>query len=736
MSGGIVRNEGGGRAGEGTHVDEREIKYGNKEEEEEKKEGGGDSRKREEGVVEREGEIEGKGITKEGDEEKEGEKGEGSMQHSFDSSSSTPPPPLAPSLSPILEQQSPYSRSPASTPVAPLQLPPIDPSDEQNGGHRILNPAKLIRRDSVGSSGGSGDVHMKDTANSCTPSPTQPQLSFLTGLLSHRCAQQSLHQHIQKRDVHGAAKLLPQALGTAGLGREKGESAPKPHPENIQTVLQILATSAPTQGFDLQNLALVTHLLREVTLLVREVFRLTGSNSGDGTDEASPDPFTSLHPLYGNWSALPSANLPSNLVHLGKPHSTSAQYNNLLTTATQGYLHTLFQQTLHLSLSGHYTPALTASSHLLHLNRQDDFGVRFRIPIYMLKLNMPLQAVRFCLAWLEDTTPTSTPTANNSSSSGFWDRKRSWDENWEQEAVVGVIENSRGKVGGVDLSLDMVQGRYQRGAFAMPGMAFLVALGCWRMWKAAGGGLPGGGGGVGGKAQACCLYARSWLRLAHKANKHVLRILLSSIMLPGKYIGPTGYMSTRGGGRAPLIIAGPSPTPSTTANPSSGNPNTGKNNNGGNSNRPKDLVGTNTGMDTYEEANDFLFTTQGLFTESDEVKQWLYDTMFSVVANTCLGCGKKETRVGEHRACLSCHSEWYCGLECQNRAWGGHKRRCVEIRKGRKLREMGTGLVRPLGELLSKCIIDLDASSSREKRAIYRGCQHGVRGTKMGKPEA
>ena len=276
---------------------------------------------------------------------------------------------------------------------------------------------------------------------------------------------------------------------------------------------------------------------------------------------------------------------------------------------------------------------------MLELDKGDDCGIRYMAPVYMLKAGNELQAVKFCMRWLDE---------------------------FGGVGGGGVVGGGGMSVGGVDLGLDMVQGRYVRAAMKNPRFAFLVAVGCWKMFCAVaggalvnggcsgGGGIGGGRGGgrgiTGGGGLYVCRSARAWLRLGHKSNRHVLRILLTMITHKSTYIGPTGYLNTSASSSAPGTVGGP---------------------------------------DSYEEANDFIFSTSGLLLdEADNIPRWLCDTAHMWVLNTCPGCGTREAKVGEHKACMGCRGEWYCGVECQRRSWEGHKRRCVEVRKDRKMRAL------------------------------------------------
>ncbi|RPB19536.1 hypothetical protein L211DRAFT_842616 [Terfezia boudieri ATCC MYA-4762] len=140
------------------------------------------------------------------------------------------------------------------------------------------------------------------------------------------------------------------------------------------------------------------------------------------------------------------------------------------------------------------------------------------------------------------------------------------------------------------------------------------------------------GGGGGGGGLPVCKSARAWLRLGHKSNRHVLRILLTMITHKTTYFGPTGYITG-----AQSTIPSPTITPTSSA-PAAGFPNPAG----------------------YEEANDFIYSTHGLFMDEErDVQRWLVDTAHMWVVNTCPGCGQKEVRVGEHKACLGCRGEWY-----------------------------------------------------------------------------
>ena len=50
---------------------------------------------------------------------------------------------------------------------------------------------------------------------------------------------------------------------------------------------------------------------------------------------------------------------------------------------------------------------------------------------------------------------------------------------------------------------------------------------------------------------------------------------------------------------------------------------------------------------------------------------------YEQIAETCAACGKK----GKVRRCARCKSVGYCGKECQESAWGAHKKECKRIAK-------------------------------------------------------
>ena len=42
----------------------------------------------------------------------------------------------------------------------------------------------------------------------------------------------------------------------------------------------------------------------------------------------------------------------------------------------------------------------------------------------------------------------------------------------------------------------------------------------------------------------------------------------------------------------------------------------------------------------------------------------------------CGGCGKVETEELKLKSCSRCGTDWYCGTDCQKRAWKSHKLKC------------------------------------------------------------
>ena len=369
-----------------------------------------------------------------------------------------------------------------------------------------------------------------------------------------------------------------------------------------------------------------------------------------------PNCFSPEHPYYGAWSARAGADEAGGDSPRRRNGSGSIGGDGIEQVGRGGYI-LVVEQVIHGYMKMEkWEAALRWAGKALQLDIDDDCGIRFVMPVSMLKLGMGLPCVKFCMGWLDELGGAGPAVPVT----GAW-------------AGAG----GGGVVGGVDLGLDMVQGRYVRAAGRWPRMAFLVALGCWWMFVESGmvnqyvkrgsGNGSGNNNGLaaGGSGLPVCKSARAWLRLGHKSNRHVLRILLTMITHKTTYIGPTGYITG-----AQSTIPSPTITP-ISSTPAAGFP---------------DPAG-------YEEANDFIYSTHGLFMdESRDVQKWLVDTAHTWVVNTCPGCVQREGRVGEHKACLGCRGEWYCGVECQRRCWGMHKIRCREVMRERKMRGLGRGL--------------------------------------------
>lgn len=349
------------------------------------------------------------------------------------------------------------------------------------------------------------------------------------------------------------------------------------------------------------------------------------------------------HPLYGSWSAKAGNEISEDE---GSRGSAGVGGDSTERVGRGAYVLVL-EQFIHGCLrSQKWENALSLSIDMLELDRGDDCGVRFIMPVAMLKLGLGSQAVKFCWKWLDESGGTAPLPAS-----------LGWSQTWGSTRGGGVVD-------GVDLELDMVQGKYHRAVAMWPRMAFLVALGMWWIFTDISR-MPGRGIGGNGRGLPVCRSAKAWLRLGHKSNRHVLRILLTMVTHKNTFLGPTGYLSGQS-------------VPSPTTKPGQYTPST-----------PRNALPF-PDPSSYEEANDFIYSTHGLFMdESREVPRWLSETTHALVANTCPGCRQKEVIVGEHRACLGCRTELYCGVDCQRKCWERHKEECNKVRNGVKMRKMG-----------------------------------------------
>ena len=438
----------------------------------------------------------------------------------------------------------------------------------------------------------------------------------LTGTHAERKAQQTIHFALECCDIHKALNCIPAALGKS--------------PRNIATLLWELFVWPPNSPPIHQQLFCSDLAHAAAKCLKRS--------------SLGPDCFEPSHPLYGNWSAR-----AGNEISDDDASSTSVRGDGTERVGRGAYV-LILEQFVHGCLRSHkWEKALSLSRDMLELDRDDDCGVRFAIPVAMLKLGMGLPTVKFCWDWLDELGGAAPLPA-----------ALGWSQAWGSTRGGGVVE-------GVDLELDMVQGKYHRAATRWPRMAFLVALGMWWMFVDISGIQRRGTGGNGNTSRGPpgCRSAKAWLRLGHKSNRHVLRILLTMVNHKNTFLGPTGYLS---GQSIPSPTAKPGQYPPSTFRDSLPFPD----------------------PSSYEEASDFIYSTDGLFMdESREVPRWLSETAHALVANTCPGCRQKEARVGDHRACLGCRTELYCGVECQKKCWGRHKEECNRVRNGRKMRRMG-----------------------------------------------
>ncbi|KAI5811554.1 hypothetical protein DFH27DRAFT_34260 [Peziza echinospora] len=100
-----------------------------------------------------------------------------------------------------------------------------------------------------------------------------------------------------------------------------------------------------------------------------------------------------------------------------------------------------------------------------------------------------------------------------------------------------------------------------------------------------------------------------------------------------------------------------------------------------------------------EEASDYVFFTRHAW-QPGPVRAWLEGLMLDegvmLGRKVCAGgCGRREARVGEWKACGGCQAagKWYCGVACQKRDWveGGHKAECKRRQRERKEMERMKG---------------------------------------------
>lgn len=152
---------------------------------------------------------------------------------------------------------------------------------------------------------------------------------------------------------------------------------------------------------------------------------------------------------------------------------------------TQGYIRLLLELVTVAAEAEDYATALEAARTILEANHGDNNGIRDRIPLFLLHLDQPLEALNFCLSWL-DTAHEDYDSTRYCPKGGFGDLERYKKEDFipEKPLQTAKVQN-----------------------LGHASLIFSAALAAWKVF-------------------GNCVLSKSWLREAHNANSHVIPILV------------------------------------------------------------------------------------------------------------------------------------------------------------------------------------------------------------------
>ncbi|KAI5799892.1 hypothetical protein EDC01DRAFT_777085 [Geopyxis carbonaria] len=175
---------------------------------------------------------------------------------------------------------------------------------------------------------------------------------------------------------------------------------------------------------------------------------------------------------------------------------------------TRGYVRLLLDTVFTAADAQKYDTAVEFAKRVLQMNHGDNNGIRDRVPLFMLHLNRPLDALNFCLSWL-DTAHDTYDSARYCPSGGFADLTRYTKEDFDPTQPLPTKVQNLGHAS----------------------LIFTAALSVFQLFGE-------------------CVLSTSWLREGHKANAHVVEQLLAP-----QSSWPTGTnQSPRGLGSEPEAL--------------------------------------------------------------------------------------------------------------------------------------------------------------------------------------
>lgn len=155
-------------------------------------------------------------------------------------------------------------------------------------------------------------------------------------------------------------------------------------------------------------------------------------------------------------------------------------------TETRSYIRLLLDVTCYAADAEEYQVAVDNSRRVLEMNHGDNNGIRDRVPLFLLHINRPLEALNFCYSWL-DPSHEGYDSDRYCPKGGYADLNRYSKESFDPDAPVSTPIQNLGHAS----------------------LIFSAALACYL-------------------AFGDCKLSTSWLREGNKANPHFLDLVLSN----------------------------------------------------------------------------------------------------------------------------------------------------------------------------------------------------------------
>ncbi|CCX13093.1 hypothetical protein FPQ18DRAFT_392507 [Pyronema domesticum] len=204
--------------------------------------------------------------------------------------------------------------------------------------------------------------------------------------------------------------------------------------------------------------------------------------------EAVPEADAAIVRLYGKDCFTPASEVYGHFWRLAE---------------TRGFVRLLLDIVFCAADVGDWETAVQYSKRILQMNHGDNNGIRDRVPLFMLHLGRPLDALNFCLSWL-DTTHDKYDNSRYCPLGGFADERRYTKEDLDPSKPLQLKVQNLGHAS----------------------LIFTSALACYKIYGP-------------------CTLSTSWLREGFMANSHVVNLLLtdSSTWPSGPNQNPRGLGS-------------------------------------------------------------------------------------------------------------------------------------------------------------------------------------------------